>query len=437
MKVKTFVGGWYADAWPTGEYVVVYPDARGYMDTHLGKVHFSTPERKPLYPRLTTVGWLKVAGQYRNNDTLEWRLVGGWRSIPQTAHGVSPVIYDATGKLHLATSAIGSQGYRYVERGTGRLVTGDQTYAPKGQMRLFEWTDLGDGIVIGQGEQGGAVVWDGQKHRLLASGLCRFIRANRVGNDVSVAYWREDGPTAIFWLTMAELRVLPVLASPTPPHVDDPSDDPMTTAQYVDLRDRLSRIEKKVDAAIVALNERPTVPAPTPPQDDDEIPAPAPEHPTIPIESVEWLGKANPLGFKVASHISSVTITRKNDDGSTPYSGDNFSICFPHSKAGQWPVLTNDGGDKYEGNVCIFARIGSRWYGDTAEWLKVNQTCKRLTNRTEKDSWGMGPHTKHAPMATWGPKSGEWFGVMVCTPVRDGVEGPSQERSQIYMTRWI
>ena len=77
--------------------------------------------------RCPTVGGFKVAGQYGINDTPEWVEGVGWRSVPQTAHGVSPVIYGSDGVLHLATPEQGSQGYRYVELGTGRLVTGDAT----------------------------------------------------------------------------------------------------------------------------------------------------------------------------------------------------------------------------------------------------------------------------------------------------------------------
>ncbi len=158
--------------------------------------------------------------------------------------------------------------------------------------------------------------------------------------------------------------------------------------------------------------------------------------PEIDIAAVTWLNSGNPLDFRVTSEITDVTIEKKKDDGSTPYTGDNWAICFPHTKAGVWPELTDNQGVKYEGNVCVFGRIDNRWYGAAAEWLKVNQTCKRLSNRSEPDSWGIGPHTKKDPLRSWGPRSGEWIGIMVCTPVRDGVEGDVLERSNIYLVRW-
>ena len=140
--------------------------------------------------------------------------------------------------------------------------------------------------------------------------------------------------------------------------------------------------------------------------------------------------------YQADARIETVLITQRPDDNESAYRNDNWIVSFPHTKAGQWPARTNPEGTKYEGNVCVFAQIGGRWYGDTAEWLKAGQTSKRFSNRTEGDSWGLGPHTKHDPMNSWGPKRGEWFGLMVSTPVRDGVEGDVFERSQIYMVRW-
>jgi len=217
----------------------------------------------------------------------------------------------------------------------------------------------------------------------------------------------------------------PPTKPPTPPDEDDDMADSDSLA-------RLKRIEQKLDQVLDALDELPN----TPPSEPGEPPPDDPGAPTIPIEAVTWLNSGNPLDFRVTSHVETVTIEKKKDDGSTPYKDDNFQVCFPHTKAGQWPELTNSDGVKYEGNVCVFGRINSRWYGAAAEWLKVNQTCKRLSNRSERDSWGIGPHTKKDPMRGWGPKPGEWIGLMVCTPVRDGVEGPSRERSNIHMVRW-
>jgi len=263
-----------------------------------------------------------------------------------------------------------------------------------------------------------------------------FIRAHREGDTVSLGYWRADGPSACRWLTVAELRASPIMDAPAPPLPPPPpippdEDDDMADS---DSLARLKRIEQKLDQVLDALDELPNVPPP--PTDPGTPPPPDPDVPVIPIEAVTWLNSGNPLDFRVTSHVETVTIEKKKDDGSTPYKDDNFLVCFPHTKAGKWPELTNAQGVKYEGNVCVFARINSRWYGAAAEWLKVNQTCKRLSNRSERDSWGIGPHTKKDPMRGWGPKPGEWIGLMVCTPVRDGVEGPSQERSNIHMVRW-
>ena len=227
MRRIEFPDGWYADARPSGEYVVLVRDQ--HMLTHLGTIAFPDMDRQPLFPRVSPSGPFKFAGQsHYTSDTLEWN--GSWRIIPTTACGVSAVIYDNTGQLHIADCGppTGSQGWRYVDP-NGRFVTGDETYGPSDiAPSLFEWTDLsqrGDTLVVGQGNEDGAWVWNGRQHIELATGNCRFIRASRVGDDVSIAIWRIGDSTVIYWGTVGEFGITstsgPLIQEPTV--TDDPT----------------------------------------------------------------------------------------------------------------------------------------------------------------------------------------------------------------------
>lgn len=233
----------------------------------------------------------------------------------------------------------------------------------------------------------------------------------------------------------------PITASPTPdpPDDDEDEDDPMSTAQFNALRDAqkamqasLASLHAKVeilDEKIDALSDG--VPVPPDPGPDPE--PPSGDAPEIDLASVTWL-HTNVSGWAETSRIDHVGIEYpKNGDP------DNGTVCFPHTKAGQWPTF--DGGTG-EGNVWVFGRINGQWYAATCEWLKPGQTCKRFSNRTAPDSWGIGPHTKKAPLESWGPKSGEWIGIMVSTRARDGQRSldangnPVLERSNVARVRW-
>jgi hypothetical protein len=224
-------GGWYADALPSGEYCVLFPSS--HIDTHLGALTLPRGEAfGPLYLRCSNVGGFKFAGQA--HDTLnpagwEWTEGNGWRPLPPPCVGTSPLIYDRLGVLHSSDGSIGSQGWRYcLNDGTpeGHLVTGDQTYtrevAPG--VLIHEYTDV-DGLLIGQGHDGGTVVWDGVALRLLESGDGRFVRANVDGDRVAVSFVKSDG-AVIVQTTLAELHALPVVTPPAPVPVPVPQPKP-------------------------------------------------------------------------------------------------------------------------------------------------------------------------------------------------------------------
>ncbi len=234
MKRTEFPGGWYADARPNGAYVVLHhPQGQGDNKTKtIGKLETRLPgmpalqlnqHLTPLFPRLNSTG-TKFAGQsWEGYKTLEYvhdGFVWSVNEISTVAVGTSAVIYDANDSLIISDGhEVGSQGYRYVDFYTGEIVSGDVTYQPtQDAPKLFEWTNLGDGLVVGQGPVGGVLLWDGTRHRIIEDpnrGLCRFVRAHRVGNDVSIAWWGYSGAvTTCLWTTMDELRSLG--GSPSP-----------------------------------------------------------------------------------------------------------------------------------------------------------------------------------------------------------------------------
>lgn len=228
MNQQILPNGWHCDALPDGAFVVLIPNQ--HVLTHFGPIAFKTPERQPLFPRIAESGPFRFAGQsWGTAETLEYD--GAWQLHPAPC-GVSPVIYDNAGTLRISDCSIGSQGYRYNDPSQVDPITGDATYGPSPQApKLYEWTDLGrngDVLVVGQGDQGGVVLWDGTTHRLVASGSCRFIRAHRSGDQVSIAFYRELGGTTteseLVWATVAELRALPPVPQPVPDHFGPVSD---------------------------------------------------------------------------------------------------------------------------------------------------------------------------------------------------------------------
>ena len=213
MTRTFYPGAWYADALASGARAVLFPAS--HIQTHLGRVDLP-PADQPLYHRITDVGGtFKIAGQAHHSPrTLEW-INGTWWDRPP-ACGVSPVIYDHAGNLHISNCGpVGSQGFRYVAD-DGRIVTGDQSYGPL--HGLSEWSAYG-GLLIGQGHAaGGCLVWDGTVLRVLEPGDCRFIRVQGHGVNVAISFVKPDG-AVIVQTTIAELRALPKVGTiaPTPP----------------------------------------------------------------------------------------------------------------------------------------------------------------------------------------------------------------------------
>lgn len=216
-------GGWYGENLPSGEYAVVVPD-RHALATHLGDVPFGPDE--PLYVRITNRAGFRIAGQGHTSDlALEWH-DGAWRTATR-ACGVSPVIYDLAGTLHVSDCSIGSQGWRYVAD-DGSLVTGDATYA-SGALRLWEYTTHGD-IAIGQNAQDDAVAVTPAGRFVLEPGAARFIRFSRDGDRLAIAIAKfVEHRTVLLWLDASDVTAFPREAAPAPPPVVTPPAPPVPT----------------------------------------------------------------------------------------------------------------------------------------------------------------------------------------------------------------
>lgn len=225
----------YIEALPSGEWACV-TTAYTEIHTHLG----SFPVEKDLAPlqlRVSNIGGFQFAGPALGKPLVSvWK--NGWSTTPPPPYGLSTAIYDAQGILRIADvdtairDNLGVLGWRYVDPVTGALVSGASTYYDPAT-GLCEWSDIGDGVRVGQSVSKAAVVYfDGALHLLWNEGKARWIRPRRDGENVAIAWVVEDGqPSEIRWTTMAELRALPVYAEATPP--DLPEIEPFTHPCYV------------------------------------------------------------------------------------------------------------------------------------------------------------------------------------------------------------
>jgi len=248
-------GAWYGEILPSGSYAVLYPHSR--VETHRGGI--TLPPGEPFGPRFvrcTEIGGFRFAGQADAGGAWEWAEGTGWRKIDAVCAGTSPVIYDRLGFLHLSDGSVGSQGWRYVDNdGTpeGKLVTGDQTYrtevAPG--VNLYEYTDLG-WLLLGQGQESGAVVWDGAAVRLLEAGHCTFIRATVEGERVAIALKKPEG-VLLVQTTLSEIMALTPLSTQTPPIVTPPP-PPAPTPEPEPVAMESKRLPDDVHAIVVALH---------------------------------------------------------------------------------------------------------------------------------------------------------------------------------------
>jgi len=223
MTRDRFPGGWYCDATPSGRFCVALRGQQRIV-THQGEI--DTAPRDLLFTRCAYVGAFRVAGQ--EGDRPGHQGDGNYEYPPGARVGasisVSPVLYDLAGTLRQAQAS--HQGFRYEDHATGRIYTGDETYGPF--HGLFEYSEAGDGVYVGQAayDGGGVQVWDGTALRQLELGDCRFIRVQWDGEAVAIAFTTPDA--AVIWqTTRAELRALPPVETPEPePQPPEPTPEP-------------------------------------------------------------------------------------------------------------------------------------------------------------------------------------------------------------------
>lgn len=241
--------GWYGEALPSGEYAVAVPSQKKLV-SHVGDIPFG-PE-SPLFVRVTNAGGFKLAGQGQDTGrTVEWG--GGFWNTKPVACGVSPVIYDSFGVLHISDCSIGSQGWRYVAD-DGTLVTGDQSFSSP-IFHLYEFTTHGD-ITIGQGGDGGAIAVTPQGRFVLEPGYTVFIRYNRVGDRLAVTIVKLlEGKTVLLWLDAGDVATFPREA-PAPVPVPKPVPVPVPVPEPKPMPLKTVPMPARVPAIVQALYER-------------------------------------------------------------------------------------------------------------------------------------------------------------------------------------
>jgi hypothetical protein len=163
----------------------------------------------------------RFAGQGGTDDhAWEYTTSKGWKIVDKLAFGVEALLYLVNGTLLVNHKEAGSIGYRYQDTTTGRIYTGAETYSsPK--MVMTEYT-CRDGVCCGQGlKQNGwgiqCLFLATQKRVLLEAGISRFVRFNKVGDQIAIATAKfQENKAVVHWLTLSELEALPAFTNPTP-----------------------------------------------------------------------------------------------------------------------------------------------------------------------------------------------------------------------------
>lgn len=244
-------GAWYVDARPSGAFVALIKDS--HLVTDAGRVELPHGQNL-LYVRIAPDG-IRFAGAGHQDD-LVWEWDGTAWVSHGSAFGVSPVIYDRSGQLLINDSSWGSQGARYIGP-RGDVITGDATYYSS-SLDLSEFSYIAPDLYIGQshpdGSNDAAWVRDRGTPRLLEPGPCRFIREAHDGERVSIAMWKPHEGAVIYWLSLDEIRALPVvpiMSTPvpnpgTPPAPPQPQPEPSPM--------EAKRLPNDVHAIVVALH---------------------------------------------------------------------------------------------------------------------------------------------------------------------------------------
>lgn len=239
MTVEHFRGATAGDALLTGEHVALFE--KSHLIFNGQRVEFPAGESfGVLYPVISRTGQ-KFVGQAHDlgNATMEYDGTQ-WHTHPPS-NGTYGAAYDGQDNLQIIAPGpnVTSQGYRNIGP-DGELVFGDETYAPN--HGVSQWTDIGDGIIIGQGhEVNGAVVWDGSVLRRIDDPddvrFCWPVRARRSGNYVVITYTRAGEGVIVWRGSVSELLALPLVHAPAPPPTPVPVPQPKPEPKPMSLPD--------------------------------------------------------------------------------------------------------------------------------------------------------------------------------------------------------
>ena len=239
---KVFLRGGYGDCAPLG-YAV--PIGGTHLDTKHGRVEFMSPNREPRWLRISD-GATKLAGQCANDlgGVQYFASLERWEYLDQTVGGMWPVIYDNDGELHIRPVGphLPVNGYRYVTS-DNRLIGGEVTQGPCPMApRLTEWSDLsrdGRTLIIGQGDRGGAALFDGAGYRLIINpndpatnvlqppAFTVGIHGRIIGQDLAFHVHLsllQPTQTICLWMTVEDVASLPKYPDVDPPPVEPPAD---------------------------------------------------------------------------------------------------------------------------------------------------------------------------------------------------------------------
>jgi hypothetical protein len=242
MRTEIFGGGSYCDNLPNGEFAVYMG---GSIQTHFGPIN--APPL--LFVRITNQPHFRIAAKTQSpGNVTVWD--GQWNDDPRISHGVQGHIWR-NGVLEVIEPGehIESQGIRYVAS-DGSLIGGSPTMsamtpfaASLGVTRLAAWTDLGDGIFVGQSDVGHIVFQKAGTHRVLIEGHWEFVQAKRLGSLIAIAAFESKQTIArLWWLDVSEIDALPPLAAvaqpdpqPNPQPIPEPEPDvPEDLSPYLD-----------------------------------------------------------------------------------------------------------------------------------------------------------------------------------------------------------
>ena len=235
MKRTDLQGQWYCDALPTGQYVAVPFEAGGVIKTAHGWTWLpGQPIERLLYVALAPDG--VQFGGVGNASDRAWRWDGQRWHDHGLAFGPQAVLFDSRNGM-MVVKQPPAHGWRYLDA-NGQPVTCTETYHDPAR-QIWQYTDFGDLVIaqgggeIGLGHDPLIALYQGRRI-LIQSGTCRFIKARRDGNQLSIAWVQEDaGRASILWLSLSELLTFPDVSSvpsnpsqpPTPPQ--NPNTPPM------------------------------------------------------------------------------------------------------------------------------------------------------------------------------------------------------------------